>query len=327
MQNTEKRAGALCFVDSSIDHAKIEAVSYQPRCIVDAHHHVWDTRLGVYPWLCEDPPIPFRYGDYAPIRRPYLPDDYRRDASPFEISASVYIEAEWSHHDPVGEMDYIARLRAEEGLPSVAVAQAWMDRADCAAVLESHAARGFVRSIRHKPRSNPKPGGAPGAMTEARWRAGFARLAPHGLRFDLQTPWWHLYEARALADAFPSTLMILNHAGLPSDRSAHGIVGWRAAMSEIARAENVAVKISGIGQPGMPWTAASNRDVVLTVIELFGVERCMFASNFPVDSLCGSFSEIFGGFGNIVADFSTAEQDALFASNARRLYAIGEANG
>ena len=53
----------------------------------------------------------------------------------------------------------------------------------------------------------------------------------------------------------------------------------------------------------------------------------MFASNFPVDSLCGSFSEIFGGFGNIVADFSTAEQDALFAGNARRLYAIGEANG
>lgn len=279
MQNVAQADKALLIVDPRIDQARIGRASArdaQPgkRQLVDAHHHVWDTRLGSYPWLCENPPVSFRYGDYAAIRRPYLPDDYRRDAAPFQIAASVYVEAEWSSHDPAGEMDYIARLREHDGLPSVAVAQAWLDRDDCAAVLEHHAARSFVRSVRHKPRANPKPGeGPPGAMAEPKWREGFSRLGPLGLRFDLQTPWWHLHEARMLADAFASTRIILNHAGLPSDRSAEGMAGWQAAMTELAGAANVAVKISGLGQPAQPWTAASNRDVVLTTIGLFGIGR------------------------------------------------------
>ncbi len=294
------------------------------RAIVDAHHHVWDTERNNHPWLRCDPPIPFRYGDYSAIRAPYLPDRYRADAAPWRVAASVYVEAEWDPADPTGEMDYIAALRRQEGLPSVAVAQAWLDRADCAAVLESHAARDFVRSVRHKPRSGRAPSdGVRGGMADAAWRAGFARLAPLGLRFDLQTPWWHLDEALALASDFPATQIILNHAGLPSDRSAEGIAAWRAAMARLAAAPNVAVKISGLGQPGRAWTAEANREVVLTTIDLFGPERCMFASNFPVDSLCGSFGAIYGGFERIVADFPPGEQDALFAGNARRIYAIG----
>ncbi len=309
------------------DHRNDRGRGTPPRRIVDAHHHVWDTGLGKHPWLCEDPPIRFRYGDYSGIRRPYLPADYRRDAEPLEIAASVYVETEWRDDDPAGEMDWVAGIMASEGLPSVAVAQAWLDRPDCAGVLESHAARGFVRSVRHKPRANPAPGGLPGAMGEAAWRAGFARLAPLGLRFDLQTPWWHLGEARALADAFPSTIIVLNHTGLPSDRSPEGIAGWRRAMAALAGASNVAVKISGIGQPGKAWTAAANREVVLTTIDRFGVERCMFASNFPVDSLCGSFAQIYSGFAEIVADFPEAERDALFATNAMRIYDIGGPHG
>lgn len=295
------------------------------REIVDAHHHVWDPRVNYYPWLCDEPPIRFRYGDYRSIRRPYLPDDFRADARPYRLAASVYVEAEWDHRDPLGEMDYIARLRQAEGLPTVAVAQAWLDRADCAAVLESHAAREFVRSVRHKPRANASPSeGAPGGMTDAAWRQGFARLAPLGLRFDLQTPWWHLGEAARLAQDFPETTIILNHTGLPSDRSPEGLAGWRKAMAGLAVCPNVAVKISGIGLPGVPWHADRNREIVLTTIELFGIRRCMFASNFPVDSLCGSFGEIFGGFETIVAAFPETDQAALFGDNARRIYNIGE---
>ncbi|KAF0226530.1 MAG: hypothetical protein FD175_3021 [Beijerinckiaceae bacterium] len=162
-------------------------------------------------------------------------------------------------------------------------------------------------------------------MADPRWRDGFARLAPLGLRFDLQTPWWHLGEAWDLAMAFPDTTIILNHAGLPADRSPEGLAGWRAAMACVSDAPNVLVKISGLGQRGKPWTAEANRAIVLAIIELFGVERCMFASNFPVDSLCGSFGEIFGGFQAIVQDFTEAEQDALFVDNARRIYAIEDA--
>ncbi len=255
----EAWGGAAVVVNGGADHQNANDAA-MPRRIVDAHHHVWDTRLGRHPWLCEDPLLRFRYGDYAAIRRPYLLSDYRRDAGEIEIAASVYVETEWRHDDPVGEMDWVAALKACDTLPSVAVAQAWLDRADCAAVLESHAARGFVRSVRHKPRANPAPGGPAGAMVDPDWRAGFALLAPLGFHFDLQTPWWHLGEARALADAFPSTRIVLNHTGLPADRSQDAIAGWRSAMSMLAGAPNVCVKISGIGQPGKPWTAEANRE-------------------------------------------------------------------
>jgi predicted TIM-barrel fold metal-dependent hydrolase len=291
--------------------------------IVDAHHHVWDPDLNYHPWLRDRPLSEFRYGDYAPIRRRYLVPDYLFDAKNYHVAGSVYVEAEWDPDDPVGEMDYVAALRHETGYPSVAVGQIWLDRADAAQTLERLAGFDFVRSVRQKPRANASPtDGTPGGMAEARWRAGFAQLHSCGLRFDLQTPWWHLHEAAALARDFPDTQIIINHTGLPGDRSADGLAAWRAAMARIAECPNVAVKISGIGVRGQAWTADANREVVLATISLFGIDRCMFASNFPVDSLCASFDDIFEGFQTITSGCSPDERARLFHDNAIRIYAI-----
>jgi predicted TIM-barrel fold metal-dependent hydrolase len=291
--------------------------------IVDAHHHVWDPDVNYHPWLRDRPVSGFRYGDYAPIRRRYLVPDYLADAKSFHVAGSVYVEAEWDSTDPVGEMEYIAALRRESGYPSVAVGQIWLDRDDAVQTLERLADFDFVRSVRQKPRANASPADhTPGGMTERRWRAGFAQLHSHRLRFDLQTPWWHLHEAAALARDFPDTQIIINHAGLPADRSADGLSAWRGAMAGVAECPNVAVKISGIGLRGQAWTADANREVVMTTIDLFGVERCMFASNFPVDSLCASFDDIFGGFDVITRGLSSDERTRLFHDNAIRIYDI-----
>jgi len=291
--------------------------------IVDAHQHFWDPRAHYYPWLCDEPPVPFRYGDYRALRRPYLPADYFADARPHNVVKTVYVETEWDPRDPVGEMRYVEQLRRDTGFPTVAVAQAWLDREDAAAVLERQAAFPFVRSIRHKPRANRSAGnGAPGGMTDAKWRAGFALLARNRLRFDLQTPWWHLAEAAQLARDFPATQIVLNHTGLPADRSAEGIAAWRQHMATLAQCPNAAVKISGLGVPGRPWTAEANRAIVLTTLDLFGPDRCMFASNFPVDGLCATFDTIYAGFRTIVSALSADEQRKLFHDNALRIYGI-----
>jgi predicted TIM-barrel fold metal-dependent hydrolase len=283
--------------------------------IVDAHQHFWDPRVNYHPWLCDQPPIPFRYGDYSALRRPYLPADYFADARPHRIVKTVYVETEWDPRDALGEMRYVGRLRRETGFPTVAVAQAWLDRDDLGATLDGLAQFDFVRGIRHKPR--------PGQMLEARWRAGFAELARRGLRFDLQAPWAQLEEAAQLARAYPDARIVLNHTGLPADRGAEGIAGWKKALAALAACPNVAVKISGIGVPGKPWTAESNREVVLAAIERFGVERAMFASNFPVDGLCGTFDAIVTGMRAIVRGFTAAEQRAFFHDNAIRIYDMG----
>ena len=298
----------------------------RPFPIVDAHHHVWDPDLNYHPWLRDRPVSGFRYGDYSAINRRYLVDDYLADGRNWLVSGSVYVEAEWDPDDPTGEMDFIARLRRESGLPSVAVGQIRLDDDGVGAALERLAGYDFVRSVRQKPRANASGAdGAPGGMTDKSWRDGFARLGRHGLRFDLQTPWWHLHEAVDLARDFPDTQIILNHAGLPADRSEAALAAWRTAMRRAAACPNIAVKISGIGTPGQEWTVARNRDIVLAVIDAFGVERCMFASNFPVDSLCASFDEIYDGFAAITAESSANDRQRLFHDNAVRIYSIPQA--
>jgi predicted TIM-barrel fold metal-dependent hydrolase len=194
-----------------------------------------------------------------------------------------------------------------------------------AAVLESHAARDFVRGVRQKPRGSTTPKDRRrSSMSDPRWRAGFAQLKPLGLQFDLQTPWWHLDEAADLARDFPDTQIVLLHTGLPADRSAEGLAAWKAAMGTLARWPNAAVKISGIGLPGVAWTAENNRQVVLTTIELFGVDRCMFGSNFPVDSVCGDLNTIFTGYKTITAGFAEEERKKMFHDNAIRIYRIDD---
>ena len=154
-------------------------------------------------------------------------------------------------------------------------------------------------------------------------RAALPALPASGLRFDLQTPWWHLREAAQLAAEFPDTPIILNHTGLPADRSEDGIAGWKRAMATLAsrvRTWRSRSPVSASRASRGPWprTATSCR----TTIDLFGVARCMFASNFPVDSLCATFATIFGGFREIVRGLSAAEQRALFHDNAIRIYAM-----
>lgn len=295
--------------------------------VVDAHHHLWDLQRNHHPWLQEEAPIPFRYGDYAAIRRDYLPADYLRDAAGQNVVRSVYVEAEWDPRDPVGETRWLHEVAERHGFPHAMVAQAWLDRDDAAEVLVQQAAFPLVRSVRHKPRAAASPGevqaGAPGSMGCPRWRAGYALLARHGLSFDLQTPWWHLAEAAALARDFPETTLILNHTGLPADRSPAGLEGWREAMRTLAAEPNTAVKISGLGLADATWPVAQNRELVQETLGIFGTARCMVASNYPVDSLVAGYDTIFGEtFRPALAHLPEGEQRAVLHDNAVRIYRI-----
>lgn len=292
--------------------------------IVDAHHHFWKLGAGHHPWLEGDHDIPFRYGDYTTLKRDYLVDDFLKDHGRHNVVKSVHMEAEWDPVDPVAETRWLHDLHDSTGWPHAMVGQAWFARDDIVEVLSGHAAFPLIRSVRQKPAAAPSPdvyvAGAPGSMADPAFREGYAHLARHGLHYDLQTPWWHLGEAADLARDFPDTLIVLNHTGLPADRSADGIAGWTEGMELFAAEANTAVKISGIGVPGRRWTPDLQRAVVLETIRIFGPERCMVASNFPVDSLCASYDEIFSGLKAITADLTDADRRAIFHDNAMRIY-------
>src|SRR5262249_27041747 len=142
------------------------------------------------------------------------------------------------------------------------------------------------------------------------------------LSFDLQLYPSQMADAARLAARHPDTTIILNHAGMPVDRDQNALSLWREGMRSLASQPNVQVKISGLGMVDWSWTEESIRPFVLDTIEIFGVDRCMFASNFPVDKLYSSFNTLYRAFRSIVSDFSPGERQKLFSDNALAIYRI-----
>lgn len=309
--------------DNDIKRAWKEEI-LSKRIIVDAHHHLWDIRLHSYPWLAGPPYRPSIVGDVAPIAKSYVIDELRQDASGYDLRKSVHVDGGWD--DPLAETKWLQKLHETSGLPNAIVAGVKLHQPGIAMKLEMHAAARSLRGVRQILNWDPDPlltfTDRPDYMTDRNWLAGYALLARHGLSFDLQAYPWQLKGAAELASRHPATMVILNHAGMPYHARGAGLESWRQGMRLLARNANAAVKISGLGMLDWEWTTESIRPLVLETIEIFGVERCMFASNFPVDRLYSSFAELYQSYEEIVRDFTPGEQERLFSSNAERYYRI-----
>jgi predicted TIM-barrel fold metal-dependent hydrolase len=159
-------------------------------------------------------------------------------------------------------------------------------------------------------------------LTDTKWQSGYALLRKYNLSFDLQIYHPQMEDSYRLAERFSDIQIILNHTGMPIDRSPEGLRDWRRAMKRLAGAPNAACKISGLAMTNWRWTADSIRADVLGAIEAFGVDRCLFASNFPVDKLFSSYDTIFDAFKAIARNFSESERLKLFHDNAVRIYRL-----
>lgn len=293
--------------------------------IVDTHQHFQSLSDAAYPWLDPDRPEPLE-GDLTPIRRDYLPADYRRHMAGFGIIKTVHVQNGRNPHDPLDETRWLSSLAEREGMPDAIVAYADLAAPGAESLLEAHAAFPRVRGIRQilnwheeaRLRSAPDRD----LMESRQWRAGFARLAPLGLSFDLQIYWPQMDMARALADDFPDTTIVLEHFGMPVDRSIEGIAQWRAAIGRLAKAPNVNVKLCGFGLGDPEWTVESVMPLLLHSRDVFGAERIMVGTNIPVDLLFAPAGQVMAAIHTVVKDLSGTERCALLRANAERIYRI-----
>jgi len=296
--------------------------------IVDAHHHLWDLEAHRYPWLSPETRHPA--GDLTPICRSYRLADFLEDARDQELVKSVHVQAEIDRADPVRETAWLQRVAddpASGGFPHAIVAFADLADPEVEAVLEAHARYPNVRGIRFLLNYEED---APlycattrgDWLTDPQWRQGYALLEKYRLSFDLQIFWQQMADALDLASAFPNIQLILNHTGLPRSREPDYVANWRQGMRTLATAPNVAAKISGLAMFHHNWTPEVIRPFVLDTIEIFGPERCLFASNFPVDRLQSSYDALWQAFDQITADFSEPERRMLFHDNAIRYYRL-----
>jgi predicted TIM-barrel fold metal-dependent hydrolase len=176
---------------------------------------------------------------------------------------------------------------------------------------------------------------------DADFRRGFAHLAPLGLSFDAFVLATQLTDVADLAAAFPDTRIVLNHAGGPvgigpyTGRLGEMFPAWRRGIAEIARRPNVSVKLGGLGsfvngfgsyraQPpaSSEMLAADWRPYVESCIEAFGARRCMFESNYPVDSGAGAYGTIVNAYKRLTAGCSADERTSIFSGTAIEIYRL-----
>ncbi|MGJ4994386.1 amidohydrolase family protein [Bradyrhizobium sp. HKCCYLS3077] len=292
--------------------------------IIDPHHHLYDLENLYYPWL-SDGVKPAAFGDYTAICRSYLIEDFLADCKNQNVVKSVHLDVGFDPKDPVGETKWLQGVADKHGFPHGIVGYANLAQPNVGDVLDGHLAYPNFRGIRQSLNYHPDPAKTyldrPGVCRETEWRRGFALLRDLGLSFDMQIYYPQMREAYELARDFPDTQIILNHTGMQVDGPGH-FEAWKAGMTLLAQAPNVACKISGLGMGDWSWTVDSFRPYVLSAIEAFGVERCMFASNFPVDKLFSSYDKLFDAFKEITSRFSADERRKLFHDNAARFYRL-----
>jgi len=302
--------------------------------VIDAHHHLCRLSSASYPWL-EGPRVVRYHGDDFPLRRDYLLDDYLADARALDelgarLLGSVHVEN--GAADPLGESRWIDEVIGKGPFPSVQVVKVDLASPNARERLTAHATLPSVRGVRDILNWHPDPvlthRDRADLMTDPAWLDGFAALREFEFSFDLQVFPSQLRQAAALAADHGDVPLVLDHAGMPIERSQDALGQWKRDLAKVAAEPNTMVKISALGTNDHSWTVESIRRIVLDTIEVFGADRCMFASNFPVDGLYSTYGRLFDAFDKITAVLDQTERAHLFADSARRFYRIeGESVG
>jgi predicted TIM-barrel fold metal-dependent hydrolase len=320
--------------------ALVEEEALEPELpIIDPHHHFWERRSWRY--LLDE-----LVADTAGhnIRQTVFIEcssEYRADG-PEELRV-------------VGETEFVEAIANESATGNhgeLRAAAAIVGSADLrlgaevAAVLEAQqAASGRFRGIRHRaawapPEALQRPSLEPEhLLLDPKFREGYAKLAEYEMTFEGWVYHTQISELTEIARAFPETTIVFNHLGGPlglgpyAGKQDEVFEAWRPAVTELASCENVVAKVGGIQMPvnGFGWEERERpptSDELLEVnrrwyehtIEVFGPERCMFESNFPVDRASCSYTVLWNQFKKLSAGYSASERASMFHDTAQRVY-------
>jgi predicted TIM-barrel fold metal-dependent hydrolase len=289
--------------------------------VIDTHIHLWDLTRFRYPWLDAE--------DSAPIRSNYLPDRLIADVAEIDVRAFVHVEAGVEpSFDPVEEtawVESVLQTNADRLPPTACVAYADLRTPDLDDVLCRHADFEIVRGIRQELWFDPdseQPGMLQSnLLSDPTWRGGLQRLAGHDLTFDLLVAAEQLDQACDVFREVPGLPVIIDHLGVPALVDDAPPRQWHHGLQRFAeQVPHSVLKLSGMSFIRGTWTLDDVRPLVRQAIEIFGPERCMFASNFPVERPHTSYEDLWQAYDDITADLSSTERTALFSGTARRVY-------
>jgi len=252
---------------------------------------------------------------------------YLEDIKNNNVVKSVHVQAECSNAK--GETEWLQSIADAKGFPHGIVAYANFADDDVDQLLEFHSKFKNVRGIRKLLNWDDEKASLrvpeKDYLKDPKWRKGFALLAKYNMSYDLQIWYTQMDDAFELAKEYPNIQIILNHTGLPMgflDPSENAIQGWQNGMKKLAQCPNVVVKISGLCMTYHDVNLKNFKPLIDFTISCFGVERCMFASNFPVDRLNTTYDNLFVVFKECVKDLPADHQKKLFHDNAIKYYRL-----
>lgn len=278
--------------------------------IVDAHIHLWDrSRTDWYPYLGEKDP---HAGQARPgMHRTYTLNDYLSDTAIWNVDKIVHVAAARPPFE-VAETRELEDLATQTGFPSAIIGSIGVhnDVSVSMARLMEMAESPRFRGIR-----------ATGDETGVPADEVLHALRENGLVLDLFARGDQLAGAASALDGWTELTIVVEHAGWPKEGSDEEFTRWRQGIAELARiSDNIHCKISGLSMPLHSMEVGVLRPWVEHCLEVFGVDRCLFASNFPVDSAFGTFDDLYSTYDLLCEGMSVAERGGVFALNAERIY-------
>ena len=266
------------------------------------------------------------YGEYFGLRRDYPVEEWINDVAPEGVTKSVHVTAMWGNKRALDETRWLQSVADKHGFPHGIVCQAEMTDPDLGAKLKEQTQFANLRGVRHQlhwdshPLRQPNP--TPDLCNTPEFRRGFASLEKYGLHFELQVFAGQAKYAVELIKAFPNVPMILLHSGMLTDRSPLMIEQWRAALTAMAAFPNVHVKLSGLGMFNQGITVPQARQVIRDSIQIFGIDRTIYGSNFPLEKLHASYADFFAVYRKVMSEYTEADQRKVFHDNAVKFYRL-----
>ncbi|MDC3131488.1 amidohydrolase family protein [Pelagibacteraceae bacterium] len=290
--------------------------------IIDAHHHLWDLSVFPYPWMNNPHPT----GDISHLKKNYLVNDLLEDAKNLELIKSVHIQCGGGINSPVEESKWVQSISDKHGFPHGMVVFSDLLSDNAEKEIEEQCDLKNTRGVRYLLNyieNDPiNSFASKEALLDSTFKKNYSLLEKYNLSFDLHL-WWTQYDyALELIKSHPNILNIINHAGTPRKRDKEYLDKWRDGLKKLAQVSNTVLKISGLGMFDQQWTTESIKPLVNDCIEIFGVDRCFFSTNFPVDKKYSTYEKVWNAYFEITKDFSLNEKEMLFSKNAEKYYRI-----
>jgi predicted TIM-barrel fold metal-dependent hydrolase len=291
------------------------------RRIIDTHHHLWDLAFLRYPWLT-DHIEPRPYGDYSSIRCNYLVTDLLKEVDETPVTRSIHLGANSDSRKETAWLQQIADDKAtSRGFPHAIVPKADLLSQTLVEDLEFFAAHDNVRGIRQI-LSAAVMYGAAAIPTSGEWTRAMSHVEKHGFSCDLQVLPSQMSSVYATIADHSNMSFIIDHSGMVNFRDAESLTVWRRGIKHLADLPNVHMKISGFMLTNLAWTADDVRPVTHEMLDIFGIDRCFFGSNFPIDRIFTSYKSMWEKFEDSISDLSEDDKDKLFYRNAAKIYRI-----